>query len=516
VTSPALHPPKINPPPLYVFSRYVADLFGRLQRAEWALAIARRRALAWGYSLLVPSGSCDRSIQTHPAEVWASGQRQVSAPQQQPEVSGGTAAPAMAAREESRPGSSSGSSGGGRLPALAPRVRASSAGAALCGGSAVMATLGSSGSGSGSSDPLAAMSPSTLRASLSELPGLGGGFIPADGRGPVPRVARTKPAFTDHSRGLMMMVKAAAPSSALAPAKSMLTEAPRQQEQQSDWRSAVARRLLEAGKQQTAQASSLSNAAAASSSSLASAAATPLGIRALLSKVAAIYMSKADAEAKALRQQGRTAGPLAAFVLADATKDALGTHGGRQAGFKNGSRVAPASNIGGSSLDPRVFDALTLLVMSIRHHAGASSKVARFGEVLGCLGPLEALAAVCSGGVPLAAAFRGLSSSQHSVDEPESTCTAVGEDKQPTNSRPGSTCARRRAVAAQGPRLRFPALLDSMLVSPAVAAATVRAAARPGMELLLEWVATGAFLGHLHGADELLGRPLLDVQVGRP
>ncbi|WIA16688.1 hypothetical protein OEZ85_013346 [Tetradesmus obliquus] len=49
--------------------RYVADLFARLQEAEWKLGIARKRAVTWGYESMVPLGRVDRGIQTQYAEV---------------------------------------------------------------------------------------------------------------------------------------------------------------------------------------------------------------------------------------------------------------------------------------------------------------------------------------------------------------------------------------------------------------------------------------------------------------
>lgn len=56
--------------------RYVADLFTRLQEAEWKLDVARKRACTWGYEMMVPLGRIDRGIQTQYAEVWAAEQQQ--------------------------------------------------------------------------------------------------------------------------------------------------------------------------------------------------------------------------------------------------------------------------------------------------------------------------------------------------------------------------------------------------------------------------------------------------------
>jgi hypothetical protein len=53
--------------------RYVAGLFARLSAAEARLAVAGRRAAAWGFPTLVPAGTVDRGIQTLTAEVWAGG-----------------------------------------------------------------------------------------------------------------------------------------------------------------------------------------------------------------------------------------------------------------------------------------------------------------------------------------------------------------------------------------------------------------------------------------------------------
>jgi len=413
--------------------RYVADLFKRLQRAEWALGTARRRAATWGFGLLVPEGRCDRGIQTHPAEVWAAEERHSSP----------LKAEAIACM----------------LPALAPRVRASSAGAAV------------------SAAPLAALSANTLKASLSEVPGFGSSFGTAPGSpksspgGPSSSptasawAVRTRPAFTDNSGGVLAAFTTAVDegqgkhqgvSSAAAPGSDDMQQ---RALTASNWRWVVARRLL-----------------AAASSSPATPVLPPLlSPRDLLCLVSEILSAKANADAAALRSRLQSQpSDLITFVFSHMAKRAA-------------TNQPPVP----------LMDSLTQLVASLRavsrggsSGSSAASDVAWFAKALGCAQPLEELAAVRS---PASSAPPCASSS----------ATAWSTEQQ------GTGCLQ--IAGSNRRRVRFPTLPAAVLVPPDLAAAAQQLAMWPGMGALLGWVAAGSFLGRI--APEALGRPLMDVQA---
>jgi hypothetical protein len=436
--------------------RYVADLFGRLQRAEWALATARRRAAVWGFGLLVPEGRCDRGIQTQVADVWAAEQRQLA--EEAKRLAAGAAATAS-------PASS--------LPAIAPRGRASSAGAAIGGGASPRCLV-----------PLASLSASTLAPCLSDIPGLGSGWgraaSPGGATSPVAEAAaggsghRVRPAFSDHAGGLVQttltMPKADAAtgskqlsSGAAAGATALLTAA--------NWRSAVARRLL----------------------SGAPAPPPPvLSPRALLALVAEVLSAQAAVQGAVLRSGGSpsTSLNLPAFVFKHMS-----------APSHQQSRTATAS---GEGQEGGLLDSLTQLVASVRAHSATAKELSWFGQSLGCMGPLEEVA-----GQQQAAARRlGSETSSEGAD---------GGDYHhgSTTGLPAIRSGVPTGVQQQqqAPRVRYEALPAAVLIPADVVAAIQRLASWPGVSTLLGWVAAGAFLAHIGGQEAILGRPLMDVQV---
>lgn len=440
--------------------RYVADLFQRLQRAEWALATARRRASTWGFGLLVPEGRCDRSIQTHAAEVWAAEQMSC--------VTAAAIAPAAVA--VAAPATT--------LPAIVtPRARAASAG----------------GAGSTATAPLAAMSSSTLKASLSEVPGLGRGSTGNGDTSPAAgAVARVRPAFADHSGGLVQPVQsavfgysssgkrrhpdqsqrsaAASPDGLVAVPEAMTV---------TNWRIVVAKRLL-AGSTKHTTAAADAACHGGLSASPGSARLQLLSAPALLALVADILSSKPNSDAAAMCSGRPSSVPdLPAFVFMHFAKRA-------------GDGVDAAS---------RLQDSLVQLVASVRTHAQASKDVARFGKSMGCLGNLEDMVAL---GKAQTAAARGNSADA----EPAADTHAAWPGSQQSSSGGSALLG-----GIRGPkRVRFDALPASVLLPELATRVVEQLTGWPSMSALLAWVASGAFLGHVSGQE--LGRPLLDVQVG--
>jgi hypothetical protein len=208
--------------------------------------------------------------------------------------------------------------------------------------------------------------------------------------------------------------------------------------------------------------------------------APPLSLHELLSRASELLAGRADADAVALRsgQLLGAPGDLAAFV------------GGHTARRVLGRATAAALTPAAAHAEPRVLGELSRLVASVRLHAGASREVARFGQALGCLGPLEDLACTASG----------------------RPAAAAGAPAAPLPRPAGNGAAG--AATAPPQRLRLPSLPAALLVPPAIAAAAGRLAALPGLGPLLAWTSEGAFLADL-GAEggQPLGRPLLDFQV---
>jgi hypothetical protein len=214
----------------------------------------------------------------------------------------------------------------------------------------------------------------------------------------------------------------------------------------------------------------------------------------LLSLVAEILAAKAGADAAAMRS-GSRAGPasadLAAFVM---------THVSKRSG--GGGGVA-----GGGG---RVHAALAQLMASVRVHAAACRDVARFGQALGVLGPLEELAAAGAGAggrltgeaAPHATTAAG-SPSGGGQDAGTGADTAAEALLSPLPLPPASRRPR---------KVRLRSLPQDALLPTRLAGVVERLAAAPGVSSLLPWVAGGAFLGHL-GRGQELGRPLADVQV---
>lgn len=484
-----------------------------MQRAEWALGTARRRAATWGFALLVPEGRCDRSIQTHPAEVWASDQLVREPRAAALEAAAAGAAAALVSQQQlSRLGPCSGSStvASPTLPAITPRSGAPSAGAgdARAAGPA----------------PLAAMSASTLREALSAVPGLGPTSPAATS------VPRARPAFMDHSGGLLPPRGATDSSNAVVSdngagsAGSRPSDAASKRRGNKDrhlgasmygsdshgvlgrdvgWKAAVAKRLLAAVEQPDQRPQKPrppSSDAAATCSTMGVTASQPsiqpalLSAPALLRVIAEILAAKAEADAVALRSgRGRLLpcqDHLAAFVMAHMATRVLGSRG-------SSTRSLCAATTA-QAQDGRLIDALVQLVSSVRAHAGASADITRFGKSLGCMGSLEELAA---GAAPCASSAALSCSDAAEAGGTDASAGGVTEAEIP-----------RQAPAPHVRRLRFRALGNADLAPAGLPAALEQLAAAPGVGSLLAWVASGAFLGHV-GEGCQLGRPLADVQV---
>ena len=505
----------VSPAPLVPLLRYLSDLFQRLQRAEWALATARRRAATWGFEMMVPLGRADRGIQTHPAEVWAS------------------------EHHSAAPGTARGSAGERpKLPALAPAGRGPRPGLTSPGSAEPDQGGGGGSSGGGGAVELAeTMSATTLRSALSELPGLGcvgtrdraeasdtgfGGRMAA-----ADRVVRAHPAFAAHAAaGGQPARPGAAPSGKVGNNNQLgsrsTSPGPLQMRDGSagagasgsagaasvvEWRALVAARLLAAEAAAQVDQGEPLDECVADQQAACEVLPPVLSARALLSLVAELLGAKAQRDAAALaarrlERAGSASGDdLAAFVLAHMAR------GITQAAATSPARSSPGEgahdrlwkSVG--AIPQHLFNALVQLVASVRLHAPAVKEVALFGKALGCLGPLKELAAAATAGSGGVSSGTG---SQQRGSEP----AAAGTDVMQAGAmmqQPARSLRRRRA--------RFTALPPEALVPHDIRDALAALVAWPGMGAVLSWVSSAAFLGHMRGSGDVLGRPLLDVQV---
>lgn len=563
----------------------MSDLFSRLQRAEWALATARRRAATWGFERMVPEGRADRGVQTAPAEVWASAQCTLTSGCGEPAAVDSTASAAAAAGDLG---------GAAREDAvLLPPLGAVAPLLGGAGGAAKTAPLASGpgrGCGKASSPvhvPASAMSATTLRRGLGQVPGLAAdagaatGGHPAtddlqdtgrwDGGASSGTVQRVRPAFADHwmptGTGAGRAVsrsqrreRSSSPRRSAAPAAQQVNGV-------RDavpaiglhWRAAVAARLLAA--QQAASGAAATEAGAvtevrpstASSDGsvadqraqlppLAPAAAAGgvrglgplppvLPPRALLALLAELLGAKARADAAALAAGrpavvGGSAGAddLAEFALKHFARRGLAAVQGGSCGGGAGTLGGAARAVPGDCglAAPSALDALAQLVASVRAHAGSLREAARFRKALGVLGPLDGLAAPTAGVGGAASSDGGGGGGGGAGHDGAAPLSCLTTARSQAGTQPachisgagGASASSTSMVLPHRRRARAAGALAPDVALPAdVAAALAEVAARPGAGALLEWAASGAFLGHVRGANNALGRPLLDVQA---
>lgn len=472
--------------------RYVADLFGRLQEAEWKLGLARRRAATWGQPLMVPLGRINRGIQTQIGEIWAMGE-------------------ASGVQDAAVGGLVSGGPGaltvmGGVTSDVAQEMDSPRR---QHGTGSVQDTAGSSLVRRKALSPLP-MEISSKTTAKSVLPGLvphasgSAGMYSSSSSSPLGTVPRVRAAFTVHDPATaaetLPLISSTSSMGSTAELLKQLGEAPwlPAAEQVID---ALDVPLLSGPAVLMLIAHIYSSKAQYDAAALAS----KQPLRPLWQIAAGANLALITKPSSLLRhqqQQHTTAVISAADIDVTADADTIS----RGAGASEATLLAVAAAEGtaaGCSLQPAALVGLTQLLASCQHHAKQLPEVSRF---------LQVLQASANSTAAAQQQQQQLLLQQHAAQKAAAD-GALAITQRPTSPSVPSVVQSDTwwSTLHVDWNKKRPASVAALLLPPPLQRGMARLTAWPGMLPLLQWVSSGDFMEEMRDND--LGQPLQDVQV---